>query len=342
MSVRDSTILNPAELRYLLLDSLRSYSEDVIFLDGQNPYRIAINKREIYVYIKNVHESGANRSNPDECRIQISRTVQFDRVLSGHRLVLVLGYFQDERVFTAWNPFLWQSRFNEKRTVSDYSRFSAQERASNEGIALYRKDNDQTVISFRPEYLGLYIDNVEKIHSLSEGELLKLVGESDSLGGAEKDGVVELGGESLVVTHARRSRDPAFRKRVYEAYQYRCAFCGIQLQLIEAAHIVPHSHAKGTDEVNNGLCLCALHHSAYDNAVLYFDDANVIKVNNAKLNYLVKIQRDGGLHTLQQMTQPTLQLPVNPVAHPLIENIRLANSIRGIEGYEQFSGNTMS
>ena len=42
--------------------------------------------------------------------------------------------------------------------------------------------------------------------------------------------------------------------------------CGIQLGLIDAAHIIPHSNEKGTDDLDNGISLCPLHHRAYDRA----------------------------------------------------------------------------
>ena len=72
MSTRNTQILNHSDLKYLLIDSLRLYSDNVVFIDGNNPYRFSINKKTFYVLIKNVHESGDGRGNQDECRIQIS------------------------------------------------------------------------------------------------------------------------------------------------------------------------------------------------------------------------------------------------------------------------------
>lgn len=331
MSVRDTILLNPTDLRYLLIDSLRLYSSNVVFIDGANPYRFSINKKEFFVLIKNIHESGDNRPNQDECRIQISKSANFNVALSSANEVVVLGYFADERVFTAWNPYLLRHRFNTKSTVSVYSRFSVQDRASTQGIAVYVDLNNQKIISFKPEYLGLYLENLEKIHQLNEDDLQELILESDELGNEEKDGAVEIDGQRLTITHTKYVRDPKFRKKVYEAYKYRCAMCGIQLQLVEAAHIVPHSHEKGTDDIGNGICLCALHHTAYDESLIYFDDDLSIKINQKKIDYLVKIGRDSGLHTLQRMQFNTIQIPENYTHRPSVANIRLANIIRGIE-----------
>ena len=106
MSVRDTIILDRKDLRYLLIDSLRLYSDNVAFIDGNNPYRFSINKKTYYVLIKNVHESGDGRGNQDECRIQVSKSRNFNAALNSGNDVIVLGYFADEKVFTAWNPFM--------------------------------------------------------------------------------------------------------------------------------------------------------------------------------------------------------------------------------------------
>jgi hypothetical protein len=115
MSVRNTLILNHSDLKYLLIDSLRLYSDNVVFIDGNNPYRFSINKKTFYVLIKNVHESGDGRGNQDECRIQISQSKNFNDAMNSKTEVIVLGYFADEKVFTAWNPYLMRDRFNQNQ-----------------------------------------------------------------------------------------------------------------------------------------------------------------------------------------------------------------------------------
>jgi putative restriction endonuclease len=332
MSVRDTIILSPSDLKYLLIDSLRLYSDNVVFLDGNNPYRFSINKKTFYVLIKNIHESGDGRGNQDECRIQISRTRNFNEALSSKNDVIVLGYFADENVFTAWNPFLLRDRFNEKQTVSVYSRFSTLKTASSFRIATYRDSNGQSIISFKPEYLGLYLENISKIHLLSDEDLIELIDFSDNLDDAELEGTaLHLDEGDLTVTHTRYKRDTKFRGLVYDAYEHRCAMCGIQLELVEAAHIVPHSHEKGTDEVNNGICLCPIHHSAYDRGLIYFNENYDIKINNAKMTYLEKIGKDAGFRKFQTLGFDKIRVPDNHTLRPNISYISLANSIRGID-----------
>jgi putative restriction endonuclease len=71
----------------------------------------------------------------------------------------------------------------------------------------------------------------------------------------------------------KRKRDPAFRGKILEAYNYRCAICDFDVRLgntsiaLEAAHIKWHQ-AGGPDTENNGLALCSLHHKLLDRGAL--------------------------------------------------------------------------
>lgn len=331
MGIKDTIILNKSDLKYLLIDSLKLYSDNVTYISGNNPYRFSINKKSFYILIKNVHESGKGRGNQDECRIQIGKTKNFNEALSSKTDVIVLGYFADEKVFTAWNPFLLRTRFNQRQTISVYSRFSVQKKAVIEKIAAYRDNNDQSIISFQPDYLGLYLENVANIHLLIDSELKELVKTSDRLNEQDADGQVQIDKEKLTITHTRYKRDPKFKMLVYEAYEHRCAMCGIQLELIEAAHIIPHSHEKGTDDVQNGICLCTLHHKAYDRSLIFFDEKFNIKINDKKMEYLEKIGRDSGFRKFQSLNFDKITLPKNHILKPNSSNIKLANLIRGIK-----------
>jgi len=65
-------------------------------------------------------------------------------------------------------------------------------------------------------------------------------------------------------------RTRGFRQAVIEAYNYRCAVCGLKINSpdtlsweVEAAHIVPN-RSLGRDDIWNGIALCHLHHWAFD------------------------------------------------------------------------------
>ena len=337
MSTRNTLILNQSDLKYLLIDSLKSYSDNVVYIDGRNPYRFSINKKTVYILIKNVHESGNNRDNQDECRIQIANSNALLEALNSRINVIVLGFFADENVFTAWDPIIFNKRFDERfmntdrrTTVSVYSRFSVQESAKQNKIANYIDNNGQSIISFKPQYLGLYLENIVDIHYLEEAELTKLVEFSDNENEEDFSGSISLGEKQLKVTHTRYKRDPNFRKKVYEAYNNKCAMCGIQLELIEAAHIVPHSHEIGTDDITNGISLCALHHTAYDKSLIYFEKDFLLKINKNKMKYLEKMGLDGGYRKFGELGFDKVQLPLNHIHKPNTNNIPIANKVRGI------------
>lgn len=334
MSKKDTTVLDSSELRYLLIDSLKRYSEDVEFISGHNPYAFLINREMLYIFIHNVHSSGRGRTNKDECRIQVNRTKNFNEAQSTGKPVLFFGYFADENVFTAWNPYYFWDRINRKSVVSLYSRFSVQQAASAHGMSVYTDTNEQNIISFKPEHLGLYLENFGNIHLLDETGLNELIAFSDTTPETEEDIPVELeiSRERFLIHHKRFKRNPQFRTEVLKAYQYRCAVCGISLDLVEAAHIIPHSHEIGNDDVGNGICLCSLHHKAYDNGLIYIDKDYVIRQNEDKIRYLEKMKLDGGIMKFMGlMSGERIDLPSSRTCYPKKEFLTKANHIRGIE-----------
>lgn len=83
---------------------------------------------------------------------------------------------------------------------------------------------------------------------------------------------------------ARRQRDRRMRELVLTAYEYQCAFCGYDGSIgavpvgLEAAHVRWWAF-DGPDEVDNGLCLCSLHHRLFDKGVLGIGNGHRILVS---------------------------------------------------------------
>jgi len=84
----------------------------------------------------------------------------------------------------------------------------------------------------------------------------------------------------------RRKRDPKFREMVLQAYEYRCAICGLDLRMggrelgLEAAHIKWHQ-ARGPDSIENGLSLCSLHHKLFDRGAIGLSDEHILLVSES-------------------------------------------------------------
>lgn len=90
--------------------------------------------------------------------------------------------------------------------------------------------------------------------------------------------------ETEQLSTVRRQRDPRMREQVLTAYEYQCAFCGYDGRIgtvpvgLEAAHVRWWAFG-GTDDVDNGLCLCSLHHKLFDKGVLGIGDGHRILVS---------------------------------------------------------------
>lgn len=89
-------------------------------------------------------------------------------------------------------------------------------------------------------------------------------------------------------TYRARTRNPQFALGVTNLHDGLCAACGVGLGMTEAAHIVPHA-LTGDNALENGICLCPNHHTAFDLAhLITFDAERRVWVNAAKMEVLKK------------------------------------------------------
>ena len=79
-------------------------------------------------------------------------------------------------------------------------------------------------------------------------------------------------------------RNPDFRPTILRIYEGQCAMCGFGARLgnsnvgVEAAHVRPHCYG-GPCVTENGVCLCSLHHRAFDGGALTIDAELRIQVS---------------------------------------------------------------
>jgi putative restriction endonuclease len=87
---------------------------------------------------------------------------------------------------------------------------------------------------------------------------------------------------------SRPYRDVAFRRKVREAYDYRCAMSGLRLRNgggrpeVNAAHIIPVER-QGSDAVHNGLALSGTLHWMFDRGLVSVADDWSILVSRNKV-----------------------------------------------------------
>lgn len=112
----------------------------------------------------------------------------------------------------------------------------------------------------------------------------------------------------------RRLHQPEFRAHVLRAYESKCAVCVLKkVPLLDAAHITADAHGEGLPVVTNGLTLCKIHHTAYDENILGISPDYVVHINEDVLNEV-----DGPMlkYGLQEMDRRALWIPRHPAQQP--------------------------
>lgn len=140
---------------------------------------------------------------------------------------------------------------------------------------------------------------------------------------ANQSSVAEAAVRQYVMSQTRRRlHQPVFRSTVLRAYESRCAVCNLgHARLLDAAHIVPDSHALGEPSVNNGLALCKIHHAAFDAKMLgispdlkvYIREDLMAEIDGPMLEYGLKERHGKHLmkvptHRLERPSQEKLQV----------------------------------
>lgn len=119
--------------------------------------------------------------------------------------------------------------------------------------------------------------------------------------------------------YVRIKRNPEFREMILDAYERQCALCkyqirsGDQLVGLEAAHIKWHA-AKGSDTVDNGMALCAIHHKLFDYGLFSLDDEYQVILSD-------KANGEGVKSWLYSKEGQIIILPRSLKSHPATSNL---------------------
>jgi putative restriction endonuclease len=112
----------------------------------------------------------------------------------------------------------------------------------------------------------------------------------------------------------QRLHQPAFRARVINAYETRCAICRLgHGRLLDAAHITPDSDETSSTSVTNGLSLCKIHHTAYDIKIVGIDADYTVHIREDVLR-----ESDGPMleHGIKEMEKAKLWVPLAAECKP--------------------------
>ena len=298
--------LAKARLRQVILDALEASGYAIEHAGTVHPFAISVRtslrEEQLLVYAWNVTHGGKSRS-ADEYRIQITGVQQI--AFHKDRKTLLLGIAQLPTSGTVIAAFDARQHKNFGSSPSIQVHEPTLLKAEVDGLASETKElaggHAEIVFAFRPENLGQFVETLDPVYHSTASPLPiaeaikvnKLDFSKPSLDAYDLSGVAAYRKKALK-TAARWVRDQKFRRNVMHVYGYRCAICGLQAKLVHGSHIVPVA-SGGTDETVNGLCLCVLHHEAYDRGLLAIDDTGRILRNTGMAAALTKDSLSGGL-----------------------------------------------
>ena len=108
----------------------------------------------------------------------------------------------------------------------------------------------------------------------------------------------------------RKERDRKFAAKVRTAFRETCAVCGLQLNIVEAAHIIEVHDPRSRDELWNGISLCRNHHRLFDHHTLQIDPSGKVLCSKEVIGFLKLAGRLQGFeHCLEPYLDHSIRFP---------------------------------
>jgi putative restriction endonuclease len=248
-------------------------------------------------------------------------------------ITLLLGWHEGYEVFVGFDISKHAGQASSSPSIQ--VRENALLNAHNRSFSVHERGNREVAVAFRAEFLVDYALNQAELHGFSKAteKELEIANEIDSV--SESEIQKEVGDpkrREVISTIKQKYRAHDFRARVLAAYSHACAMCGTQLKLVEAAHVLPVAVAGSTDETSNGIALCSLHHSAYDSALVSFDEKYRVEISSMALGGLKEAKLVGGLAEFQSNLKPAIILPADKRDYPDPKYVAQSRKLRNWRG----------
>ncbi|MDQ3707504.1 MAG: HNH endonuclease [Chloroflexota bacterium] len=329
--------LSKPELLSRIDDAIRAAGWSVLHVStasSRHPFDLGVYQADqslsVRIYVWNVTHGGGEKRPKDEYRIQLKGTKLEPR--KGFESLL-LGWWEEQQVFIGWDFTMHSGALGKSPSVQ--VRGETVRNAILNGIAFQDRGNREIVVAFRPELFVEYIRYLNELHQFGEsaGELdiLNRAAHPDAKVEQEELETVAEPRRVIVQVVNRRVRDSNFKRRVLTAYNNQCAFCGLQLNLVDAAHILPVASGGSTDETRNGLSMCPLHHRAYDAGLITIDEDYQVVTSGSRLDKLRGQGLDGGMDKFLEDLRTMIHVPPDGRDRPFKTYVKRANKLRGWE-----------
>lgn len=327
------SLLSKEELLEQVCNGIIASGWRAMVLQREHPFLILAAReghiaQRLLVYIWNITSGGPAGIRPTgEYRIQLTGVPSPLRTEPDYQ-TLLLGWYDDLSVFAGFDVH--------RHVTFGYSpsiqvRENTLEEGSQRGLAFQSRGNNEIAVAFAPDQFMNYVLQQRPLHLFRrppEVELLQTASTGDEPA-LEDIEIVPRERREVVRTVTEWSRRRDFRRRVLSAYDHHCALCQIQLELIEAAHIIPVGAPGSNDLTSNGLSLCLLHHGAYDDALIGVREDYHIIANNTKLEELQQRNLAAGEQLLHSLVCSTILLPQRQNDWPRPDFLREGMQLRG-------------
>lgn len=322
-------LLSPKQLFERVLRAVDESGWRALIIDAKKPYRLRVFRGDdkgfdVLIYLWNCTHGGGAKRAKDEYRVQVTGVVPN---LAANETTLLLGWHSGYEVFVGFDMHKHNGQASQSPSIQ--VKEDTLQRAHVHAFAIHHRENGEIAIAFRPEFLVEYALNAASLHKDGKAAAdLSLLNSLDSLTEAQIATVQNHDRQIILSRIARKYRSSDFRKRVLGAYAHQCAACGVQLELIDAAHIIPVAATTSSDETKNGIALCKLHHTAYDRNLMSFDERYKIEVSDSEVSRLAAINLVGGLKEFKQHLRTAIILPSDRRDYPPPQYISEARKVR--------------
>ena len=299
-----------------------------------NPRKFYITTGEVsfpvWIYIWTLTHGGGATRPQDEYRIQLTSVVS-PLPENPDGPTLLLGHEPETRCFAGFDVRKHLTFSTQSPSIQ--ININTIREAGRNGIAFSRKGNDEIAVAFRPDSILLYCLNSESLHeSGADADVSELLSKTDGYKLIANDEIDALAPERrrILTKVLRLARDADFRRKVIIAHGRKCCVTGLQLRLIDAAHILPVGALGSSDDIQNGLCLSPTYHRAYDSGLIYLTEGRKMVLNDQKRDEFVRLGLGGGLQQFILPLGNRISLHQDRRHWPGKEFIQAANHFRAI------------
>lgn len=320
-----------------IIDAFAECSGTAILVSKEsgNPRRFVVqaerNHFEVWIYIWSLTHGGGPARPEDEYRIQVTGVSSPLQMNPYSNHTLLMGFEADTRCFAGFD--VEKHHTFSTNSPSIQIPLTTLHEALQNGLSFAHKGNDEVVIGVRPDQFLTYVQNAQILHKQgAEADVSRLLSQATELTDIDGEELGNLSAERqrIVSTVSRLSRDANFRRKVLAAYEQRCSVTRTQLELVDAAHILPVGIEGSTDEVSNGIALSPTYHRAFDRGLIFLDHGFVMRINEERVQELDALKLTGGLDGFSSCLNNRIHLPQDRNQWPNAHMIQAANQARRI------------